>query len=361
MKNWIFITIVAFTTICLLSACNKLKPAKPLTDKAAKYAQPYVDDAINWAERTIVSNFTKPDIKKIENIIVKREKPSEIFGTDGSILFHRNGNTYATINGLTHLSEQNFITLNERFNKIHSDVLNKTLNHISSYKVYPNEVASVIRKSIIECASVNSEATIVTYNEATNELIITIGINTRKYLIGKTISYSVVATTSGYMALKSDFSLSEKDISFKIPLSTISPTKTVNKKRPVARFEQIWVEYDYYDLTSNTKGMRIHSKFTIKNREKNDCEIAAYFYFENGEVLKDFDNTYKSVDGQVSVGEHFSPDFEDTIYENFVLYIPYAELHLKNGRHDLKFQLSLFSDSGKEIRQSNWQHFYVST
>src|SRR5690242_3315059 len=72
---------------------------------------------------------------------------------------------------------------------------------------------------------------------------------------------------------------------------------------PTARFEDGWVEHN---ITQNgRKGMRVHTRFKVFSGYGYECLIVAYFYYDNGKVLKAKTNRYSTTDGQVSVNIPF--------------------------------------------------------
>ena len=102
-----------------------------------------------------------------------------------------------------------------------------------------------------------------------------------------------------------------------------------------------------------TRGLEIHVTFDVGNLYNRNCQIAAYFEFSDGTVLKDFNNSYRATDGQVAVSSSFIPQYENTHFGDFVLYIPYTELHLAFGQHSLRYRLIIFDmATGKEVCRS---------
>jgi len=107
-----------------------------------------------------------------------------------------------------------------------------------------------------------------------------------------------------------------------------------------AVIDQVWVDHNIYQ--DGIKGMTIHAKFTVEGLYQSTGHIAAYFYYSNGDPLLDFNGRYDSADGKVSVGSDFSPGYENTLYSDFELFIPYDELHMADGEHNLKLQVLIF-------------------
>jgi hypothetical protein len=104
---------------------------------------------------------------------------------------------------------------------------------------------------------------------------------------------------------------------------------------PVGNIENIWIDFSEEDA-------RIHLKFRVDNLKDISCLVAIYFYFQDGTVLEDANNSYCSAAGQVAVSIDFVPPYESTNYDDFILSIPCDELHLPPGKHDLKFHVDLY-------------------
>jgi len=124
-----------------------------------------------------------------------------------------------------------------------------------------------------------------------------------------------------------------------------------------ARIENIWQTHDVYN--GNERGMNIHIKFSFTDMLNKTGWCAAYFYGQTGSVLKGPNQRYSTADGHVSTGVQFTPNIADGIYNDFVLFIPYAAFHLPDGRQDLKFSVIIFDNNARSIAQSNFQEFQV--
>ena len=114
-----------------------------------------------------------------------------------------------------------------------------------------------------------------------------------------------------------------------------------------AKILNVWVEHNKF--SGLVKGMRIHVKFETYNVRGYNGECAAYFYFSDGTKLKDYNYQYSSVDGQVSVGGSFSPNYDSAIFNDYVLFMPYSELHI-SGSAQCKFHVDV--RIGGEVVQS---------
>ena len=97
-------------------------------------------------------------------------------------------------------------------------------------------------------------------------------------------------------------------------------------KEESASISNVWVDHNVYE--NGVKGMKIHVKFDVNGMLNKKGQIAAYFYNSNGNPLKDSNNSYCSVDGNVSAGSSFTPNYENCRFNDFTIFMPYSELHL---------------------------------
>lgn len=121
-------------------------------------------------------------------------------------------------------------------------------------------------------------------------------------------------------------------------------------------FHSVWADFDVID--HGTKGMAIHFSFSVAGLKDLCCEAAIYFYYEGGARLQDFNGLYGSYDGQVAVSSDFTPDYHNTIYGDFSIFMPYSELHMAPGKHDLAYLIQLYSKRcGTRFGSSSFQSF----
>jgi hypothetical protein len=109
------------------------------------------------------------------------------------------------------------------------------------------------------------------------------------------------------------------------------------------KFLSVEVELDRYN--GFQKGMWIHVSLETANLKEQLCELTAYFYYWNGSdwaVLRDYDDNYSTVDNQASVGKEFTPAYTNSRFPRITLFMPYKELHLAEGRFDLRFKLGVY-------------------
>lgn len=110
---------------------------------------------------------------------------------------------------------------------------------------------------------------------------------------------------------------------------------------------EAWLEHSIFQ--SNIEGMFIHANFFVNNVMNKECRIVAYFFDPYGNPMQDRNSDYTSYDGQVSSGEDLVPMYQSTEYSDFKIFIPYDELHLGYGNHEVCFLLAIYEKSTELI------------
>ena len=148
----------------------------------------------------------------------------------------------------------------------------------------------------------------------------------------------------------------QKTTTHRTPVRT---TDTPNAA-PKSHIFKVWFDHNQYK--DSVEGMRIHVKFNVHNFKDDKGRVVAYFYKENGDALKDTNGSYKTTSGTVSASGNFQPRHLRSIYNDYTLFMPYKELHLPRGKHNLKFFIKIFnSDTWDALSDaSDWVHFTYS-
>lgn len=121
-----------------------------------------------------------------------------------------------------------------------------------------------------------------------------------------------------------------------IPIPTEPPSVTIRE-----------MEVTHNVFQSNQAGIQIRLNFVITNRKDIQCRAAVYFYDENNNPLQDINQRYHNVNNKVSVGSTFKPRFEESFYNDYILFMPYCELDQKDGDHQLNFTAQIYDEVTK--------------
>lgn len=143
--------------------------------------------------------------------------------------------------------------------------------------------------------------------------------------------------------------------------SPINPVAGASGNFPNAIFGNIWFEHNI--PWGMFFGMRIHVSLAIRGEMNNPCKVVAHFFGMHGQPLLDFNFNplFRTVDGFVTTIVDIIPLYAETTYPDIVMYIPYSELHLMPGFHQLLCRISLWDVTRNSfIAQSFPQGFMVT-
>ena len=112
----------------------------------------------------------------------------------------------------------------------------------------------------------------------------------------------------------------------------------------------VWIQHDI--ISNYIKGMNIHAQFAIYNAQNKPCNISSYFFYDTGIRLNDFDGMFTSTEGQVAVGNSFIPQYINSNFNDFILFMPYNQLHMGTGIYRLNLIVTLAQENGTLISTS---------
>lgn len=138
---------------------------------------------------------------------------------------------------------------------------------------------------------------------------------------------------------------------------TNQPTpSTISKTQPPAQVPSTpatgairEMEVVHNVFQSNQAGMQIRLNFNIQKRKGIPCRMIVYFFDSERKPLKDVNQRFRTQEGNVSVGSVFTPGYDETFYNNYILFMPYSELDQKDGARDLGFYAQLFDEAKNSI------------
>lgn len=135
-----------------------------------------------------------------------------------------------------------------------------------------------------------------------------------------------------------------------------SPADVESETKVDVTFEDMWVDYD---VTENGKlGMRIHLKFTAFNMKGLDAYAAIYFEKKNGEKIEGINSGYRSKNGQLAVYKSIKPAYDEAVYKDLQLFMPYSEINVTKGKHDLKMDADIILTNGDMVKHLEEKTFW---
>lgn len=135
----------------------------------------------------------------------------------------------------------------------------------------------------------------------------------------------------------------------------ITPDDKRKSDKAGTEFEKMWVDYNVTE--KGRFGMRIHVKFSVFNLKGENLQLAIYFEKSDGAKLKSTSKSFSSKDGQTAVYRALKPGYDETVYKDLELFMPYDELKLERGKYDLKMDADVIYDNGDLVEHLNYHDF----
>ena len=95
---------------------------------------------------------------------------------------------------------------------------------------------------------------------------------------------------------------------------------------PSAEIEGVWIKFDL--VRDGRKGMEFHIRFHISNHRGRRGRACIFVYEEDGDpVRNDGEGCYVTPSGFLTVQETFTPRYDQSLYEDFCLFLPYDQFY----------------------------------
>lgn len=130
-----------------------------------------------------------------------------------------------------------------------------------------------------------------------------------------------------------------------------------NSNRVTGNIRNIWIDHNVTDSYGNS-GMRIHVKFDINGMLKKTGLAAVYFYYSNGNPLKDTNGFNCTTDGNVATYVNFTPNYEYCTFNDLTIFMPLSELHL-NRTTSCYFTIHIWNGND-DVTQSEKNFFQIT-
>lgn len=135
-----------------------------------------------------------------------------------------------------------------------------------------------------------------------------------------------------------------------------SPADVESGAQASASLSKLWIDYNVTE--AGKKGMMIHINFTATNLKEVDCYMAIYFEKKNGDKIDGMSSTYRSKAGQLAVYKTIKPLYPEAVFTDLKLFMPYSEISLGKGTHELKLNASLILKNGDMIKHLKSLEFW---
>ncbi len=182
--------------------------------------------------------------------------------------------------------------------------------------------------------------------------------------------FKVIAKDSESFTIsyEANFGSSKRNAWFKVKvegkqvkINLTQENSTLATQQIKCEIEDITMEHNVYD--NLVKGMRIHVKFSVERMKGITGQCVAYFRYEDGSPVKDKNNAYYTSDGQACSSRNFTPSYDNSTFNDLVIFMPYKELEANKGMHNMKFQCVIWnksSNNSTEIARSEYYSFTLT-
>lgn len=120
-------------------------------------------------------------------------------------------------------------------------------------------------------------------------------------------------------------------------------------------FKQIWLEHNVQQ--NGQKGMKVHIAFSISGMQGQKCSAIAYFDSPKGTGVKDTNGRYCTTSGTVCSSRTFTPNYANTSFSDFGIFIPNSELHLLPGKRTYYTRVFIQAPNGSFLGNSEFASF----
>lgn len=123
-----------------------------------------------------------------------------------------------------------------------------------------------------------------------------------------------------------------------------------------ATIKRVWVNHNVYE--DGKYGMRIHVNFSVNGMYNRTGQVAVYFYYANGNPIRDTNYNFRTVDNNVAVSRDFKPRYSNSNYSDFEIFMPYDEIHVYRTS-SCYFTISIWNGN-TEVTSSNKTSFKIT-
>ncbi|MBK8812112.1 MAG: matrixin family metalloprotease [Acidobacteria bacterium] len=125
---------------------------------------------------------------------------------------------------------------------------------------------------------------------------------------------------------------------------------------PEVLIKNLEIDFEATDKTEEIDGMGFILDFDVNNALKQELTIAIYFYEADGAALVDTNKQFFSANGKVAVFSKFTPQYQRAAFKQFKVFMPYDELELECGEHDLKYSIGVWKGATRVI-STGYEYF----
>lgn len=120
-------------------------------------------------------------------------------------------------------------------------------------------------------------------------------------------------------------------------------------------FDKLWVDYDVRQ--DGELGMIIHTGFTVHQMLEVDAYLTIRIQNESDERLTSSTQGFRNQNGDLAIFKSFKPAYIDALFRDLSVFMPYREIKLAGGPHNLKIDADLIYENGDLIQHLIFHDF----
>ena len=132
-------------------------------------------------------------------------------------------------------------------------------------------------------------------------------------------------------------------------------------KKITGQIKDVTVEHNV--IKDGVVGMKILLDLSVQNMKGIEGVCAVYFYYQDGRTVKDKNQRYYTNSGDAAAHTIINPIYDSSLYTDLEIFMPYNELEVGPGKHDLKFYCIVWERSSSQsniVAQSQYYHFTLT-
>ena len=144
------------------------------------------------------------------------------------------------------------------------------------------------------------------------------------------------------------------------PLVVTTITPTINPTvKPAgngsAKFTKMKVDFN---ITENNRlGMRIKVNFTTFKMKGVESYLVVYFQKKDGTALPSQSDAFQAPNGDLAALVLLTPAFDEALYKDLAVFMPYDELNVGKGKFDLQMCVDVILKNGDLVEHLNTYAF----
>ncbi len=128
-----------------------------------------------------------------------------------------------------------------------------------------------------------------------------------------------------------------------------SPPPVTERAPPRAVAEKLWIDQNVVE--NGLSGVMIHARFNVYNLKGVTSELYLRFKNQFGQYLISSNKLFSNQRGELAVyRKKITPAFTSTVYDDIAVFLPYNEINLPVGDHDLVLDANLLFNAAGSLQ-----------